>query len=68
MKNEYVSNIMLAILESKHKIIMVFQNKLTDEDIKFIADLAIDNDKTVIFASMQAILFNNNENILVVKE
>ncbi len=68
MKNEYVSNIMLAILESKHKIIMVFQNKLTDEDIKFIADLAIDNNKTVIFASMQAILFNNNENILVVKE
>lgn len=68
MKNEYVSNVMLAILESKHKIIMVFQNKLTDEDIKFIADLAIDNNKTVIFASMQAILFNNNENILVVKE
>lgn len=69
MFSKYVSSIILAIRESKNNIIMVFQSKLNEDEINFISDLAIDYNKIVLFASMQAILFNDeNDKLLIVRE
>lgn len=67
MLTEYVTKIISVVNESTYNIIMVFQSKLTNEEIDFIADLAINKSKTVIFASVQTMLFNNNKNVLSVQ-
>ncbi|AGF57392.1 MULTISPECIES: hypothetical protein [Clostridium] len=68
MPNEYLTQIILAIRETKYDIIMVFKNRLTNEESKFISDVAMEYSKTVLFASMQTMLFNNNKNVLIMKD
>ena len=70
MTNSYVRNIIGAIIEpNKDKnIIMVYKNKLDESDEIMIKKLAIEYRKTIIFATMHDIIFNNNDkNVLVIE-
>jgi hypothetical protein len=67
MTNTYVRDIIQAIQQSDYKTIMVYKSKLISEEMNLIGEIALEYKKTIIFACMKDIIFNNNENILVIK-
>ena len=66
MRNAYERDVIQAILESNHNTIMVYKNKLMNSQITLIYIMAQEYNKKIILGSMKEILFNNNENILVI--
>ena len=59
MQNSYEIEIIQAILESNHKIIMVFKSKLMNSQISLIDMIAGEYNKKIIFGSMKEILFRH---------
>lgn len=66
MRNTYERDIIKAILESNHEIIMVFKSKLMNSQINSINMMAGEYNKKIIFGTIKEILFNKNEKILVI--
>jgi hypothetical protein len=67
MQNAYERDVIKAILESNHSTIMVYKNKLMNSQITLIDTMAQEYNKKIILGSMKEILFNNNENILIIR-
>jgi hypothetical protein len=66
MITDYVRKVHLAMQTREEDTIMVHKNMLTKDDIKLIEELVDIYDKTVIFASLQEILNNKNNNAYIV--
>lgn len=66
MINDYVRKVHSALQNREEDIIMVHKNKLSDDDISLIKELADIYDKTVIFGSLQEILNNKDNNVYIV--
>jgi len=67
MSNIYCRDVIEALQTSDKNVIMAYRSRLTEDQINLIGEVAIEEEKTVIFATVQAVLFNNNDNILVIK-
>jgi hypothetical protein len=67
MQNVYVRDIIYAMANCKEPIVKVYRNRLTDAEINFIGEMAVEYNKTVIFGSMQDIIFNKEKNIYIVE-
>jgi hypothetical protein len=66
MQNEYARKIIHEIQETKYDEIMVLRYQLNDDDIDLIKKVVVEFNKNIIFTSTHDILFNNNDDVLVV--
>lgn len=67
MSDNYLTKILNLIKTTKYKTLMVYRYKLLNSDLKFIETLAMEYHKTIIFATMQEVCFNNEDNILIIE-
>jgi len=65
MQNKYVIDIIQLIQETNYSILMVIKGRLSVEEMNLISEVAAQYKKTVIFASMRDVVFNNDKNVLV---
>ena len=65
MQNKYVIDIIQSIQETNYSRLMVIKGRLSVEEVNLINEVAAQYKKTVIFASMRDVVFNNNKNVLV---
>jgi len=65
MQNKYVIDIIQSIQETNYSILMVIKGRLSVEEMNLINEVAAQYKKTVIFASMRDVVFNNDKNVLV---
>ena len=65
MQNKYVIDIIQSIQETNYSILMVIKGRLSVEEMNLINEVAAQYKKTVIFASMRDVVFNNDKNALV---
>lgn len=67
MINDYVRKVHSAMQNRDEDAIMVYKNRLTDEDIKLIEELKEIYDKKVILSTLQEILDNKDDNVYIVE-
>lgn len=65
--DNYTSKVITALQESKNTIIMVYSYKLFIQNVTMLEQVAMRYNKTILFASMKDVLFNNNDNVLVIE-
>lgn len=66
MQSEYTRKIIHEIQKTKYDEIMVLKYQLNDDDIDLIKKVVVEFNKSIVFASTHDILFNSNDNVLVV--
>jgi len=64
--NIYVSKVLKELQENEKDILMVGSAQLNKADKEMLKQLAKEYNKTIIFATVKDIIFNNNDNILVI--
>jgi len=65
MQNKYVIDIIQSIQETNYSRLMVIKGRLSVDEMNLINEVAMQYKKTVIFASMRNVVFNNDKNVLV---
>ena len=67
MINDYVRKVHSAMQTREEDTIVIYKNRLSEEDISLIEELADIYDKKIILSTLQEILDNKEENVYIVE-